>query len=249
MICLDCGVRLEVVKTMVMPDSTQRLRQCQCGSRFLTVEKVARRLPVLPATTRQPPGNGPPTTPQPPGNAGGVGGGVSSGQVPIRISDPNSEASLLSGTRARARERKPVEESPEFDRLWAGNRRVGRRFPALKAWRAAGCPDVTKLIELWDAWMRTDDWKRGAVPYLSTWINQHGWKDDPAVCAPKRAQTPALAPWEERQRRAREEAQERERIASRRAQEQVDRKVAEMRKYQEPAQQLVASLANGKAAG
>jgi hypothetical protein len=55
--CQDCGCRLEVVKTMVMDATTQRLRECRCGSRFITTEVVTRKLPALPVTASQPPGN------------------------------------------------------------------------------------------------------------------------------------------------------------------------------------------------
>lgn len=57
MLCPDCGCRLEVVKTMVLDATTQRLRECGCGSRFVTVETVSRKLPGLPVTASQPPGN------------------------------------------------------------------------------------------------------------------------------------------------------------------------------------------------
>lgn len=57
MTCPDCGCRLEVVKTMVLEATTQRLRECGCGSRFLTTEVVSRRLPMPPPTASQPPGN------------------------------------------------------------------------------------------------------------------------------------------------------------------------------------------------
>jgi hypothetical protein len=55
--CQDCGCRLEVIKTMVLEDVTQRLRECGCGSRFLTTEVVSRKLPMAPPTASQPPGN------------------------------------------------------------------------------------------------------------------------------------------------------------------------------------------------
>lgn len=60
MMCQECGHRLEVVKTLVLETTTQRLRACQCGSRFLTTETVTRKLPALPATAGQPPGNNSP---------------------------------------------------------------------------------------------------------------------------------------------------------------------------------------------
>jgi hypothetical protein len=58
--CQDCGSKLEVIKTMVLDATTQRLRECRCGSRFITTEVVTRKLAVLPVTASQPPGNSSP---------------------------------------------------------------------------------------------------------------------------------------------------------------------------------------------
>lgn len=72
MMCEDCGTPTKVVKTMVLDAITQRLRECDCGTRFLTTETVTRRLASTPTPASiQPPGNGSlsqPTPSQPPGN-------------------------------------------------------------------------------------------------------------------------------------------------------------------------------------
>src|SRR5438477_159504 len=59
MLCPECSSRTSVIKTVVVPSRTIRLRECPCGVRAETEEKVIRRLPMTPATVRQPPGNGP----------------------------------------------------------------------------------------------------------------------------------------------------------------------------------------------
>lgn len=266
MICPDCAYRMEVERTMPTLDGVQRVHRCPCGGRFLTVETIAGRLPsaagshgyapaatgssskgdrLLPVSTgvQRPP---PVRTGTPP-VAGGVGGGLSgdpSGSDP----DPDPDSSLLSDPRARARCTRNASYPAAFEAAWEATDKTGSKWRALAAWKRHGRPAPEVIAAGWKRWKATDQWQRGIVPHVSTWINGRCFEQTPAEVP----RAPAPAPWEERQARARREAAERDRIASQRGAEAVDRKVAELRRFQRPPSDgpdvagTVAALANAK---
>jgi hypothetical protein len=90
----------------------------------------------------------------------------------------------------------------EFERIWAGTGRKGNKWPAFAAWKRLGRPSAEFVLAGWQAWMRTDQWRRGFVPHLSTWLNARGWEDVPTAAdlagaaAPTKATGPPRDPAE-----------------------------------------------------
>lgn len=170
MTCPDCGVRLEVVKTLVLADATQRLRQCQCGSRFVTVEKLLKRLP---ATAPQPPGNDPATASQPREKS------IGSGSLPP---DSNPDVADLP---ERARE---LDYPAEFETIWAETGRRGHKEPACKAWKKKGKPAAALVVPAWNAYKASlEEWRNPKD--LSSWLNINGHRQEWIPRAPKPADT------------------------------------------------------------
>lgn len=226
--------------------SVAREQRCACGSRFVTVERIAKRLPPLgtrtpagtltgtpqvplkgtrtPARTRPVPHRGdPPGTGTPLATRGGVGGGLPSGSDlgpdlgPTSPGDPN---------RGRARSPKPAPDPappkyPEpFEELWAATGRRGGKDAAHRAWVKMGRWPWRQVRAAWEAYMLSDRPARlGAVQDLSTWLNGRGHQQD---------WPPAAAPVS-REERERAAARERERQESAARTAATDRKLAEER--------------------
>jgi len=89
-------------------------------------------------------------------------------------SDPNPE-SVVNPKRAHVKaKRRVVEYSPEFERLWEATGK-GHKEPAMKAWVAAGKPDVDEVTTAWKAYLASlDDWR--SPKDLSSWLNINGHK-------------------------------------------------------------------------
>lgn len=171
--CPECDCRMAVVKTMVLPGQTLRMQECACGIRCESAEKVIRRLPVAPATVRQPARNGPGAAGNPPATAGGVGGGLPSGSVQGSLPDPNCDPDQevitpSDQTRVRAHVDYPI----EFENLWERTGKRGTKLAARKAWEKAGNPSWVQVQEAWRAYLLSDRPVRlGAIKDLSTWLN------------------------------------------------------------------------------
>ena len=104
-------------------------------------------------------------------------GGVSSS---VSGSDPNPIASQ-NPDRAPARGpgRPETVSYPEaFNLIWKATGQRGNKHPAFKAW-VKFKPGADEVIKTWSRWMETDAWRRGFIPYLSTWLNRRGWEDEP----------------------------------------------------------------------
>lgn len=209
MTCPDCGSMTSVVKTdRLTPDApTRRLRQCPCGYRGVSREEWERRVP--PATHRQPlgnqvplpvdmhsganppatapqlPGNGMPppvATGNPPATAGGFGGALPS-DLPSG-SDPGP-ISAASPERGRARSKYPA----EFEAAWTATAQTGSKHRAFLAWKRQGKPAAAAIATLWAKWAATDQYRRGIVPHVSTWMNGRCFEQEP-VEAPRAAPAP-----------------------------------------------------------
>lgn len=170
MLCPECSNRMSVIKTMVVPSRTLRLTECACGVRAETEEKVIRRLPMLPATVRQPPGNGPNNT-----SNRSATENTTLFLDPIR-SDPVPLSDLrLDLSQEVDREKAAYEQ--DFLSFWDAIEPIGRRkgdkAEAQKVWRKKRRPNSANLIVGWkryrnscgdgytmdaDRWLRSDGW-------------------------------------------------------------------------------------------
>ncbi len=173
--CRDCGLRMEVTKTMSSAARTTRINQCPCGSRFETEERVTRRLPV--ATGRPPVVTGNPTSLDL----------ISSLSDPISLSDsaltskpPESDA----GAR-KSKGRPNLKGYTEaFEAFWQGcndaGRGKGNKWPAFKAFDRLKL-DPIKTFETWNLWMTTPQWSGGHNPDVSSWLNARGFEGRPTA--------------------------------------------------------------------
>jgi hypothetical protein len=121
--------------------------------------------------------------------------------------------------------------------MWKATGQTGRKMRALKAWRAQGRPAAGLVAAGWARWAQTDEWRRGYVPHVSTWLNDRGWEDDPQE--PHR-ETPGEA-----EARQREEAAARARAESAARIAATDRKAEEYRRYTHQAPPAHAGALNG----
>lgn len=175
--CPDCARRTEVVKTMVMSDATERLRRCECGTRFFTIETIKRVLPsaehpptAATATAPQPPRNRPATKKlpatarQPAGNASAQPSDSDLG-IPLPISEADQ-------TRARA-------EQPVFQFDVAAN--DGKSWglpPSRHAEYVAAFPSVDCMAEYRkiSAWISSNPLNRktprGMPAFLFRWLGR-----------------------------------------------------------------------------
>lgn len=185
MTCQDCGSRMPVDKVVPLDGVTIRIHTCPCGSRFQSDQRISARLPAATRNQGRPPmdtgshGQTPVATrghPQPavstgtPADGRGVGGALPSGSP----SDPDPS---LPGDpdRARARSKYPA----EFESGWEGTAKTGSKHRAHAAWKRHGRPSADVVKASWDQWARTDQWRRGIVPHVSTWINGRCFEQEP----------------------------------------------------------------------
>lgn len=194
MTCPECTAKMAVTKTAVMGDRTLRLCECPCGVRCQTEERITRRLPVSTNGRICPPvaangrGQPPNDRPQPPGNPGGVGGGLS----PFRSDSESGSLSDLrldhsqESDRPRARRRKQVEYSVEFQTFWTAYPNKTGKGEAARVWERDKPPLPAILSALfWQA--KSHNWtKEGGkfVPLPATYLNQRRWEDSPASVTP-----------------------------------------------------------------
>lgn len=77
---------------------------------------------------------------------------------------------------------------PEFWQAWpAGPRKVGKQ-QCLDKWARLSCAESASLITAHVEWMKTqEDWLRGFIPLVLTYLNQQRWIDwEPPVARPKK---------------------------------------------------------------
>jgi hypothetical protein len=152
---------------MVLDATTQRLRECACGSRYITTETVTRRLPPAPTSAdTQPPGNVPPTPRQRPGNRSAQYSDSDQG-IPLPISEADPDQ-----TRARAEQ--PVFQ---FDVVANG----GKPWALLKAKHeefGSAFPAVDRMAEYRkiSAWISSNPVNRktprGMPSFLFRWLSR-----------------------------------------------------------------------------
>jgi hypothetical protein len=169
--CPQCGVKTEVVKTaarLTAKEPTRRLRSCPCGYRGISRETWETHLPMDHGPLGAVTGNHGQLAP----NDRQLGASYSSQDSDL--SDPNPE-SVVNPKRAHVKaKRRVVEYSPEFERLWEATGK-GHKEPAMKAWVAAGKPDVDEVITAWKAYLASlDEWR--SPKDLSSWLNISGYK-------------------------------------------------------------------------
>ncbi len=111
----------------------------------------------------------------------------------VRKSATGSVVSLVSvpAVPSAGRGRPDKQEYPkEFLDLWQATGKYGNKMPAFKTWqRIKTSVDLNTLVTAWGKWMKTDQWSRGYVPFLATWLNRRGWEDEPPAWA---YQAPAM---------------------------------------------------------
>jgi hypothetical protein len=195
---------------MVLEAVTQRLRQCECGVRFLTTETVTRKLVVPPSTAGQPPANPPATHGQPPGNNSAQPS--SSGLDLTSLSQPDPE---------RAREEQTVFRFPVSGRnapVWAlGQERheeFGRAFPGV---------DRFAEYEKISAWSNANPKRRktprGMPAFLFRWLEK---AQNEAARAPAPRLVESFAERDARIKRETEQRKSRERAEAMRVQRELD---------------------------
>ena len=189
--CADCGCSTRVLRRSAVMGAVTRVVECPCGSRFETVEKIARRLPSqvqLSTCSQQGLNTGlkqrlNPVQTREISVMGGLGGLIS---VP---SDPDLSpvsGDLVSDTTVSldqtrvGRGRPDAKRYPaEFEELWRGcEERRGNKEPAFKAWQRVK-PPLRLTLERYALRRQTEQWQRGFIPHLSTWLNQRGWETPP----------------------------------------------------------------------
>lgn len=121
----------------------------------------------------------------PTGSVGGFGGPLSAGSaLPVSsiLEDPDLflDASVTPIGRARstkpARKYTPTEYPEAFEVEWKQTGKTGSKFDALSAWQRLGRPAFGAM---WGRWMLTDDWVRGFVPHVASWLNDRRFEQEP----------------------------------------------------------------------
>lgn len=209
MICGDCGTRLPVDRTSGEA-ITIRVHTCACGSRWESTQKVTSRLPSI--VVRHATGslrvraNSPPVAaanlPVRISGAGGVGGGLPSGQGsgsdpdPLSVDPPN---------RARGRRRSnsaPADYTAAFEQLWRATAMTGGKRKAFEAWWRLDRPDPIVVADAWARWMRLEQWQRGVgVMHVSSWLNGRCHEQEPREVTRRTAEADARERARERTRR------------------------------------------------
>jgi hypothetical protein len=199
-VCPVCSSgNTEVLETRKVSDGKvdRRRHRCQCGVRW-TSRSIVEPGSIVHATgsvgdcstraTGSVEDSGPHATGSvkpPTGSVGGVGGGLSSGpglSLSSSLGDPDLllEASVTPIAHARStkgsKKYTPTAYPEAFEAEWAQTGKVGSKFDAKIAWDRLGRP---AFGESWARWMQTDQWQRGFVPHVSTWLNDRRFEQEP----------------------------------------------------------------------
>lgn len=193
--CPACGSsehgRVLETRTLGNGVVLRRRRACSCGHRWTTyevnddairsVEKLvehAIRSAVAAkrhATHSAIPPTGSVPTPLPV-VVGGVGGGLPSA---LSVAPSSSDPSRRSGSGRSAPARDTI-YPVEFEQAWESTARTGSKFKALGAWKKHGKPAAEVIARSWARWSQLDQWQRGIVPHVSTWLNGRCFEQEPA---------------------------------------------------------------------
>ena len=102
-------------------------------------------------------------------------------------SDPDPSKQIRVPISTGKRGRKDRFEYPlSFLVLWDAAKKQGKpgnKFPAFKSWETLNADaELNALIlERFEAWCKTDSWKRGFNQHFVTWLNQRGWEEPPTA--------------------------------------------------------------------
>lgn len=125
---------------------------------------------------------------------GGRGGGLVRGSIQTDLTVKTQEISLKPQTRARVGRGDAREYPAEFEAVWAGCvGRRGNKWPACRAWLKFKLP-ASVICPVYLQWNETDQWQRGFVPHLATWLNDRGWESAPSPQELAPRTEPARAP-------------------------------------------------------
>jgi len=200
--CLECGYDMSVRRTMRggtdRSQITIREHVCKCGHRYISEQRITRRLTAI---STIPVSQGPhtPVTPTGQGTAEnsrfsdvpcdsstlrGEGGCLS----PIRsdsvsdsirtlvVSDPDLSLDHFQGVDPARAKRMPYPAA--FTVFWdniGSTRDKGLKSDALKAWNKHGRPAADLLIAKWSEYLQSlgDTYPKN----VSTWLNARGWEE------------------------------------------------------------------------
>lgn len=126
----------------------------------------------------------------------------------------------------------------------------GHKGAAFRAWVKNGQPLAGRVGPVYAAWCRTDQWQRGFVPHLSTWLNARGWEKEPnaeELAGPRPAERAApIAPIEVRREDFRRQAALAARLDRVKGELNGDRRTSPVRGA---VGDTIRQLADGKAVG
>jgi hypothetical protein len=158
---------------MTIDALTQRVRQCACGVRFLTTEKITKKLPpVTPVAASQPPSDADAAQATP-------------SRPPAHISSPQDSRSLSalpsenqSQTRSRVKRRTEIIYPEGFEAEWRQTAKTGSKDKALALWLELGTP---MFGESWKRWEMCDEWRQPWFnrPHVRSWLSDGRWKQEP----------------------------------------------------------------------
>ena len=104
-----------------------------------------------------------------------------SGSSPLNtlfgLTPPGEESTIADDAKPGAG---PPKYPPVFIAIWLATGKRGSKYPAFKAWSKAK-PTLDEVTRGWKRWQVTDQWRKGFIPHLSTWLNARGWEDEPDV--------------------------------------------------------------------
>lgn len=90
-----------------------------------------------------------------------------------------SEEPVLFPDKPRASPARAKTYEPAFDKFWNVTNKRGSKDKAHKTWLKLGRPDVDKLIDMWNRWKLTKEWRDGFAPHVLTWLNGRMHEQDP----------------------------------------------------------------------
>lgn len=177
-----------MLETRLDGKAVRRRRQCPCGARWSTAERViagtlttarsdATPLPVVVA----PPPTGSDRRPLP----------VAVSKPPVPPSPPSDPISLFSkppdperaipraAASARVRTLAPPAYPLDWEAAFWKFTGIGSKAEAFKAWLQVGKPDPEMLATAWRKWQAIA-WPDGfGVPHVSTWLRHFDWREEP----------------------------------------------------------------------
>ena len=177
--CPGCGKSDSMVpKTIDGSRVVVRARRCRaCRGLWRTREIIEKGSFKLPGEKPYTAGQGKAAGGFSP-NGGTVGGSV----LDLSLGNPSlgtAPSEPPDQTRARRGRPSATEYPAEFEQIWDGCKpRKGNKHPAFKAW-VKFKPEPNFTIRIYQARLRTDQWQRGYIPNLSTWLNEKGWETEP----------------------------------------------------------------------